>query len=81
MELTIVPRLSISRNDSLEANEYTKWQCALSVHVSSESEDVLHVFYGQNPLAAYYKAVVGLDTFLKSPEFIYPLVEEFTNRG
>jgi hypothetical protein len=79
MELAILSELRISRNEN--SSEYTKWQCALSVRHSLESEEVIHVFYGQNPLAAYYKAVVGLDTFLKSPEFIYPVVEEFTNRG
>jgi hypothetical protein len=39
------------------------------------------VFYGQSPLAVYGKATVALNSFLMSPEFIYPIVEEFANRG
>ena len=83
MELVIVPRICISRNpDSTELDEYKQWTCTLCVGTSIDAVYSMYsVFYGQSPLAVYGKAIVALDSFLMSPEFIYPLVEEFANRG
>jgi len=83
MNLIIEPRFRICRNSrELDESSYTAWECSLTVRTSQGMNDAAcHVFYGQDPLSAYHKAVVGLDVFLKSPEFIYPLVEEFIDRG
>jgi len=83
MELVIVPRICISRNpDSTELDKFKQWTCTLCVGTSIDTEYSMYsVFYGQSPLAVYGKATVALNSFLMSPEFIYPIVEEFANRG
>lgn len=83
MELVIAPRICISRNpDPTELDKFKQWVCTLSIRNSIEMDDsASEIFYGQSPLAVYGKALVALDSFLMSPEFIYPLLEEYANRG
>lgn len=83
MELVIAPRICISRNpDSTESNMFKQWVCTLSIRNSIDMEDsTSDIFYGQSPLAVYGKAIAALDSFLMAPEFIYPLLEEYADRG
>jgi hypothetical protein len=83
MDLVIAPRICISRNpDATEQDKFKQWVCTLYVRNSIDMNDsAFDVFYGQSPLAVYGKALVALDSFLMSPEFIYPLLEEYANRG
>jgi hypothetical protein len=77
MELIVVPRFKVSPNsDKTNVNEYTAWECVLTVSTSIAMQDVAHyVFFGQSPIVAFHKAVIGLDVLLRSPEFVYPTVK------
>ena len=77
--MDIKTKLSVTRGPSRDVN--TMWQCELLVWTFSEQDPLnQYVFYGQTDIHAYYKAVVGLSTVLKSVDFINEVFEgEQTN--